>query len=371
MQSYNVSAWDLNANRLLTDLVVRDAYYNVRMNDAGECQFGLPLADPKARELTAVILGLGDVPFKVIVSTNDNAKILYAGQVTKPQMNNSSEFLTVSGKALPSYFLQTVITKDYTAAINPAQLIQNVVADVQAQPGYNLGIQTRQQVAAAPANITPAYPKTQRVTAAQVLTDVTAAVTPGAGGVDYYMEDAYVNGAPQHTLVVAAPRSGRAAGTSQLKVDLLAKGVKWTRSADSTQAGNNIIVVGSGSGAVQPTATAKANYATGGAGQPPGLDMVLQYNHVQSQSQLQLIANGATRMYGQPVAVYTVTLPTDYEPMKLGDFQIGDDLQLWSEASMWFPNGLNEWWRIVAYRVDLANEGVSTMTLTLNKPPVF
>lgn len=370
MQSYKVSAWDLNANTLITDLKVKDASYNVRMNDAGEFQFGLPL-NGDARELTAVILGLNDVPFKVLITANDNAKVLYCGWATKPQMKSSSEYLTISGKALPSYFLQTLIAKDYTTAINPAVLVQNVIADVQAQPGYNLGILTRQQVAAAPANITPAYPKTQKTTAAQVLTDVTAAVSPGTGGVDYYMEDTFVGGRPQHTLVVAAPRSGRDASTSQLKLDLLTPGVEWDRTADATASGNNITVVGSGTGSVQPSANVKAPFAVGGAGQPPRLDMLLQYNHVSSAPQLQQIASGAVQMYGKAVPTYTVTLPTDFEGLSLGDFQIGDDLQLWSDRSIWFPNKLNEWWRIVAYRVELANEGVSKMTLTLNRPPVF
>jgi len=371
VQNYRVSAWDLNANTLLTDLAVRDSSYNVRMNDAGECSFSLPLADPMAKDLTAVILGLDDVPFKVLVTANDNSRILYAGMVTKPAMESSSEWLICTGKALPSYFLQTVIPNDYTAPIDPAVLVQNVIADVQAQPGYNIGILTRQQVAATPANITPVYPKTQRTTVAQVLTDVTAAVAPGTGGVDYYMEHAFISGAPQHTLVVAAPRSGRSSVTSQLKLDLMGPGVEWKRSADSTAAGNHITVVGSGSGAVQPNATATATFPVGGAGQPPRLDQILQFNHIQSQSQLQLIANGAVQMFGHSVLALTVTLPTDFEGLSLGDFTIGDDVQVWSEPSIWFPKGLNVWLRIVAYRVDLANEGVSKMTLTFNRPPVF
>jgi hypothetical protein len=371
VETYKVSAWDLNTNVLLTDLKVRDAEYNVRINDAGEFKFLLPLADPDGKELTAVILGLGDNPFKVIIATEDSSKVLYSGWATKPEMSSDSEWLTVSGKALPSYFLQTVLPKGYTTAINPATLVQNIIADVQAQQGYNLGIGTRQQSSVTPPNITPAYPKTQLTTAAQVLTDITAAVTPGSGGVDYYMEDNFVGGAPVHTLVVAAPRAGRAAGASELKLDLRAPGVSWTKSADTTASGNNIFVVGAGTGTVQPTATAQASTPVGGLGQPPRIDMVLQFNHVGSKSQLQFIANGAVQMYGQAPSVMTVTIPSNHEAMPLGSFQIGDDVQVWSEPSIWFPNGFNQWLRVVAYRVALANEGISQVTLTFNRPPVF
>jgi hypothetical protein len=46
-------------------------------------------------------------------------------------------------------------------------------------------------------------------------------------------------------------------------------------------------------------------------------------------------------------------------------------VRVYSAPSRWFPAGLDEWWRIVAYTVDLPDEGVSTYKLTLNRPPVF
>jgi hypothetical protein len=372
MQTYRLAAWDLNTNVLLTDLTGKDATFNERLNDAGEFSFKLSLTDPGAKEQTAVILGLGDNPFKVLITANDNTSILYAGIAWKPSLAKNSMDLTISGKALPDYFRMVTMAASYITSISPVQLIQNVVADVQAQPGYNLGILTRQQVSAAPANIVPTYPKAQRGTAAQALSDVTAAITPGTGGVDFYMEHVFNNGVPQHTMVVAAPRAGRSSATSTFKVDL-ATATDFTRDTDSTASGNHLFVVGQGSGNVQPTVEAWSQIPVGGYGQPPRLEQVLQFSHIADINHLRNLAHGMVQMYGRPVTVMTVDLPAEYESMPLGSFVVGDDVHVWCEVGLLpqFPLGLDEWWRIVAYRVDLGNDGTASVTLTLNRPPVF
>jgi hypothetical protein len=370
VQTYRVSAWDINANTLITELEVTDATYSVRLNDAGEFQFKLSLVDPQAKSLTAVILGLGDTEFKILITANENTLILYAGIAWHTTLASASNDLVVSGKAMPSWFTQVVTTKDYITSISPVTLMQNVIADVQTQTGANLGIGTRLQVTGTPANITPTYPKTQRTTVAQIIADMTAAITPGTGGVDYYMQHAFVSGAPQHNFVIAAPRAGQSSATSNLFIDLQSA-FDWTWPKDATASGNHIIVVGGGSGNIQPWAEARAPYAIGGAGQPILMEQVLQYSKVSTAPQLQAIANGSIQMYGKPVTVPTVTLPTDYAPMPLGSFQIGDDVHLYSEPSRHFPTGKDEWWRIVAYTVALNNSGISTMALTFNRPPVY
>lgn len=372
MQTYRIAAWDLNTNVLLTDLEGTDVVFADRLNDAGEFSAKLSLTDPEIKELTAVILGLGDNPFKFLVTANENTRILYAGISWKPSLAKTSEYLTLSGKALPDYFRMVVMANSYTTAISPVTLIQNAVADVQAKPGYNLGITTRTQVSASPPNFTPAYPIAQLGTVAQILSDVTAGITPGTGGVDYTMEHAFVNGVPTHTMVVAAPRAGRSSTTSPFVIDL-ATVLDWTRDADSTTSGNHVYVVGMGSGGVQPREEGWVNTGIGGLGQPPRLEQVLQFSHISDQNQLKAMAAGMIQRYGKPVTVMTVQITDDYEAMPLGSFQLGDDVRVWVEAGLLpqFPTGLNEWWRVIALRVEVGNNGGAKVTLTLNRPPVF
>jgi hypothetical protein len=205
---------------------------------------------------------------------------------------------------------------------------------------------------------------------AQVIADMTAAVTPGTGGVDYYMTHNFLAGVPQHKMMIVSPRCGRDQNSSGLSVNLM-QATDWTWPTEATGSGNHIIVVGGGTGGAQPVATADDTAPRGGLGQMPLLQEVLQYSHITDATQLQVIANGSVQQYGKPIATPTVTIPVDYAPCALGEFQIGDDILLWSGPSMWFPVGLRQWWRIVAYEVVVPDQGVATVKFTLNRPPVF
>jgi hypothetical protein len=369
---YKVSAWDINVNTKLTDLpTASNLKFAVRMNDAGEFSYDLDLSDPIARATGQVIMGMGGIPFKTLVTANSDSTILYSGIAWQTTRQSSKSVLTIAGKALPSYFMSSVIANSYTTSIGPATLIKNVVTDAQAAgPGSNRGLVPVIVGSGQPPNVTPSYNKSQYTTVAQVIADMTAAVTPGTGGVDYYISDAFLNGVPQHKMMIVSPRCGRVQSVNSPSVNL-AQATDWTWPTEATGSGNHIIVVGGGTGGAQPVATADATEPRGGLGQMPLLQEVLQYSHITNKTQLQTIANGSIQQFGKPIATPTVTIPTNYAPCALGEFQIGDDIRLWSGPSLWFPSGLSDWWRIAAYEVTVPDVGVPTVKLTLNRPPVF
>lgn len=364
-----ITAWDLNTNTLITHLQAADPSYSVRMNDAGEFSLKLNLSDAMAAQQAKVILSMDGTPFKVTFSNREES-IQYTGLAWNTLMSSKEPFLHIAGKALPSYFTQVVATKSYDQTISPAQLLADVVTDTQNQPGANIRLTPRLLLNSPPPDITPSYTVNQYATAAQIIADCTAAITPGSGGVDYYVTDAFVNGAPVHTFNIAAPRCGRDQHSSGATIDI-SQAIDWQWPTNAAQSGNQAIVVGAGSGGVQPKSIQDAAMPRGGLGQPPLLQMVYQYNQVSSQTQLDSLANGLIQTFGRPVAVPTVTMPLDYAPLPLGSFQIGDDVRVYSPVSPWFPQGLAEWWRIVAYTVSYPAEGVPTYQLTLNRPPVF
>lgn len=364
-----ITAWDLNTNTLLTHLRGIGSGYSVRMNDAGEFSLKLDLTDSHAAQQAAVILALEGIPFKVVFSQGADS-IQYSGIAWNTDMSSRESTLTIAGKALPSYFTQVVATRSYDTSISPADLLVSVLNDTQAQPGANMRLTPRLALNTPPAPITPSYTVNQYVTAAQIIADATAAVTPGTGGVDYYVTDSFVNGAPAHTFNIAAPRCGRDSSVSQASIDL-SQAIDWHWPRNAAQSGNQAIVVGSGSGGVQPKSIRDTAKPRGGLGQPPLLQMVYQFNRLSTQPELDAQANGLIQMFGQPVSVPIITLPIDYAPLPLGSFTIGDDVRVYSPASPWFPNKLDQWWRIATYTVTYPDEGVPTYQLTLNHPPVF
>ncbi|WP_284984311.1 hypothetical protein [Arthrobacter sp. efr-133-TYG-118] len=371
MGDYRVSAWDINANTLLTDVRATGLSYNVRMNDSGEFGYSVNLSDAQAQACARVLMGLQGTPFKTIITANAGQTILYSGISWTTNKKSSSVMMPITGKGLTSYFTDKVIANDYKTSIAPGQLMAQAVNDAQADgPGANRGIVPIVTGLTSPPNVTPSYNKNQYTTVAQVLADQTAAITPGSGGVDYFMTDTFVHGAPAHSMVITSPRCGRDRNTSGLSVNL-ATVIDWEWPSDAMQSGNHLIVVGSGTGGAQPVATADDAAARGGLGQMPRMDMVLQYSQISNQGQLQGIANGSAVRYGKPITTPTVTIPADYAACALGVFQIGDDIKVWCAPNIHFPAGLSQWWRIVAYKVDIPDQGLAKVTLTLNPPPIF
>lgn len=364
-----VTAWDLCTNVLLTNLQAINPSYTERLNDAGPFSFSLDLTDQTTSNQTAVIMGLNDNPFKVIFS-DVSQNILFTGIARTGTMDPSSPLLPITGTMLTGYFTSVFAAKSYTGSTTPSNLLAAAVNDVQAVPGANVHITPNFRLVNPPPAFVPAYQVGQRIKVSQILSDITMGITAGYGGVDYYMSSTFQSGTPLHLLNICAPRCGQDRNASGWSLDL-SRVITWSRAADNSNTSNQAVVVGSGTGASQPTAIQSSPALIGGLGQPPLMQGLYQYNRVTSQSHLNSIANGAVQMFGGPIVVFTVTIPVDFESCPLGGFGIGDDVLVTSPKSPWFPNGLSQWWRIVAYQVTYPTEGVPTVVLTLNTPPVY
>lgn len=364
---YRVSAWDMNSNTKIMDCRgASNRSFNVRLNDAGEFSFNIPL------KYAAPLLDYRGQPFKVLFTANADSLVLYTGIKWTEKTGYDKAYVQYGGKEQTSYFQEVFIPNDYKGSYLPGALISQVVSDVQTvEPGANRGITVKQVGFNSPPAITAAYAKIQYPTVAQILADMTASVTPGTGGVDYYMQDTFVNHVPQHTMVVQSPRCGRDHNSSKLSIDLDRGAVKWDWPVDAFSTGNHVVVIGSGSGQSQPTGIADAPEKRGGKGQLPLLDIAYQYSHIQNPTQLQGIANGLSQQVGRPIETPNITIPANYAGCQLGSFLIGDDVLIRSKKSLWFPNGLYQWWRIVNYKVVLPDQGVPTVELTLNRPPIY
>lgn len=362
-----LSAWDFNTNTKLTDLPYKEASYAVRLNDAGEASVTVDLADAKSSSPVGVLQSLGGNPFKLVYA--QGPQILHEAYIYRYQMQDDSLELKLTGSGLTSVY--SFILNDAigvglnaaTASNDPANLIKAVVA---AGPGY---ITTRFAIQNWPPKTTYTYSKD--TTAGQLLADATAAVVPGTGGVDWAMEHRFVNSQPVATMAIYAPRAGHDRHTSGWSVDLT-KARSWKWYTDAQKMTTTVVAVGSGAGtgaAVRSKQTVPR--PIGGLGQSPNFTGVFQFSGVNDQARIGNIAHGLLSVYGNPVAAPVVTVPIDHPSLPLGGVGIGDDVLLTAPQCQHFPNGLNQWWRIVAYRVTLPSEGVPVVEYTFNLPPVF
>lgn len=382
VETYTVYAYDINTNTPIGTLPATNLKFGCRLNDAGPISFDMNLQNPVAAAKAQAILAYQGTPFALYVqrsTTGSNGVLVWGGIAWTTNYVKTSGILAIGGKEWLSYFDQRVIAADYSqvsypSGIDPAQLVQKALTDAQstakAGAGASLGIQVVGGTSTIP-HFVPGYPVTQHSTVGQILADMAATSAPGSGTVDTVFTSAWTTaGVPQVTATIAMVRAGRAASNTNLIFDL-SKALEYTWPTDATKMGTSLIATGAGSGAATVSATVQTPYApVGGLGQSPRLDQVYQFNNVQSQSQISAMGKGIAQLYGQPVATPTLKVPTNND-QPLGSWVIGDDARLFTPPDERFPNGLDQYWRIVAYDVEVPDEGVPAVTLTFNTPPVF
>ncbi|TIH34979.1 hypothetical protein [Subtercola vilae] len=376
-EKFTVFAYDPNTNTRLAELPATNLLFDTRLNDAGSISFDLALSAPKTAARVAPILSYDGAPFAVYVDRNGT--IVWGGLCLTGNYSKATGALPVQGKEFGAYFNQRIIAADYSAltypgGIDPAQLVYKAYTDAQnvalCGPGASLGINVVGGSSTIPTFI-PGYPITQHTTVSQIAADMAAVSSPGSGTVDVVFLSAWdpVSGAPVTTLKIWSPRAGRDKNSSPLVFDLASVN-DYTWPTDVTKAGTTFTVTGAGSGAATPTAVVSSAAPVGGLGQMPRLDQVFSFSNVQSQSQLNLMAAGLAQAYGFPVRTPTVTLPSVADPV-LGSWMIGDDARLYTAGDERFPAGKDEFWRIVQYATKVPDEGVATVTLTFNLPPII
>lgn len=383
VETYTVYAYDLNTNTPIGHLPATSLKFGCRLNDAGPISFDMNLQNPVVASKAQAVLAYQGTPFALYVQRSTgggNGTLVWGGVAWTTNYTKASGVLSIGGKEWLSYFDQRVIAADYSQAsypsgIDPAQLVAKALTDAQsttkAGPGASLGIQIKGGTSTIP-HFVPGYPISQHTTVGQILADMAATSAPGSGTVDTVFTSAWTTSmVPQVTATIATIRAGRSASNTNLIFDL-SKAIDYTWPIDATKMGTSLTATGAGSGAATVSAIVQSPYSpVGGLGQSPRLDQVYQFNNVQSQSQISAMAKGIAQLYGQAVATPTVKVPTNLVEQPLGSWTIGDDARLFTQGDERFPNGLDQYWRIVAYDVEVPDEGVPAVTLTFNTPPVF
>ena len=281
--------------------------------------------------------------------------------------------LAVTSTTKLALYAATTLNHPATApvsySIDPAALVKQVVTDAQnntlAGPGSNIGISIVGGTSTIPP-IVPGYPLTQHTTVANVIRDMASISSPGNGTVDTVFETSWVSGVPHTSMTIYSPRAGAVNTASGIAFDL-SRVMDYTWATDATSTGTKITVTGGGNNL---SSTVNSSVPVGGIGQMPHLDKTVTFSSVQSQTQLDAMAQGLKDQFGVPVPTPTLVQPTSLLPT-MGTFALGDDARLYIASDERFPAGLNEYWRIIQYSVKVPDEGVPTITFTFNKPPVF
>lgn len=385
---FRVFAYDLCANLPITELPANGLAFDGRLNDSGGISFTLDLFDPRAAAAAAPFLQYLGNPVALWVDLD--GALVWGGWSKTLNYQHSAHVAQVTGKEFLDYFSQRFVGRDYLPTdepwadngIDPGAFMAQAIGDAQSQtlcgPGANINVSVY-----APATslnrIKPNY-LTKHATVGQVVYDAVTGAAVGIGGLDVVHRNVYSakGGSPNCTLVATSPRAGRVGAASPLAINLGAT-VDFTWPADVQQACTHLTVTGAGSGPAAPSLDVVApGVNVGGLGGVPRIDKAIQHSTVSNPNWLAQLAYGESVDFAVPVTTPTVTIRTSSVNCPLGKFPdgtpglaVGDDVRCFSQPSEFFPYGLDQTWRIVAYQVNVPDDDNPTVTLTLNAPPIF
>lgn len=303
---------------------------------------------------------------QTVISTTLSANVSVGGTALTVVSNTgffAGQFIQVGGAT--SYTVDSVAgatTINLTSALTSAY---SSGATVTSNVGGNIGISVVGGTSTIPA-IIPSYPFSGRTSVANLIKDMSNINSPGAGTVDTTITSTWVSGNPSTVLTISSPRAGRIGSASGLIFDL-SRVLDYTWATDGASVGTTIVATG-GTGGI--SSTVRSSAPVGSVGQMPRLDKVVSFSNVRSQSQLDAMSSGLSQQFGYPVPTPTVTQPTSVIPY-LSTFSLGDDARLYIKSDERFPDGLDEYWRIIQFQVQVPEEGVPTVTFTFNKPPSY
>lgn len=376
---YTLFAYDINTNAKLTEIPFKGLMFNQTLNGAGGISFSIPLGGDGVAPLAKPLLDYQGRPVKAYVD-RDGVIIGGAFVIWVGTYQNDTSTLSCGGSEIRSLLEHRVQLRDYSittypAGIAPGLLLYTVLNDTQTLggPGSSLGLSIVNNSAGMP-NVVPGYPISQNTMVDQIIRDMTQISVPGVGGVDVSVSSAWAptTGVPADILTISTPRVGSPAGLSGVIFDLSTV-LDFTWPTDGKSAATTLIVTGSGSGSAMPIATVNApGIPVGGLGQSPRLDRV-ESTTAQSQAQVNLMANGLAAQYAGALITPTITVATNLDGQPLGSWAVGDDARIVCPPDVIprFPNGIDQYWRIVGQSVVVPDEGVSTVTITLNIPPIY
>ncbi len=194
-------------------------------------------------------------------------------------------------------------------------------------------------------------------------------------GFDYATDVAYnSSGVPEITLSFSFPRRGRVASASGLTLDLH-NAIRFTIQEDGTKAANFIYETSTSSGSVVVelgNSQAQQEYVL--------LEDVISHPNINSTPNvhivLEAVALGDLAINSYPASLPEVTLVFEKD-IKLSDFIIGDDILVVYDNTAQstitnlpvFDGPLFFYYRIIEADIKIAEEGVSTLKLSLDVPP--
>ena len=393
MAEYRCVSRDLLTGTLVAEIPLSGLTYSHRLNDVGELSASLFLPTPSdtaGRTLGAIFNDAVDEARRQIVVERDGV-VVWCGIIWAAPYDDGSQSRSVRAASDWSYFRRRFI--DYSATYTGSDQLAIARALINAAKGPaglagDIGITVGSEVS----GITR-----DRTYTASELKPVAEAVEELASvdnGFDFGIDCAYTSGGVlQKVFNLSYPRRGRNYLNTGHVFELGRNVISFSWPSDGTRMANKVFATGQGEGNETATIEETGGGATstrGAAGRTIGLaidansirplsaggpgypllEKQIQLSDVTVQDTANRYARAELAFCTAPIVLPEITVRGDRDP-EIGTYIAGDACRLIIPAGMTprFPDGLDTYYRIIAYEVSVDDNGTEEVKLTLGAEP--
>ena len=356
------------------------------LNGAGQFSGTLSVEDPAVKNLNWIE---ATAPNKTCVWVGiDGPTFVWGGLVQQRTYDEVSQTVQIQASEFWQYLNQRLQAKDYGATWATGSgaagmtMAETIISDaLNAANSVPISVATEGTVPSQ-YDFVASFPLSQQQAIGSLVQQLQ---TMGyLVGFDYATDVEQVGGTLTATITLSYPRRGRVAGTTGLT--LSPPFTALTYAEDGTNQANQIEEMAASGGGVGSTVTWVPSMATDGYPLLEAVESHMVFSPLTyytgsevTASQPVLDAWGADdlALYAYPKTQLTVTVPLFGKALAIGDFIVGDDIRVIIPKQAGdlpptcprFPTGMDMYWRITQADVTVADEGLSTMQLTMQLPP--
>jgi hypothetical protein len=388
--------------------------FSSKLNDVGQMSATIQQSDPG---IVAAMKGLSPwhlLDERTSVYIDLNGRLVWGGILQQSSYQRSKHQTKIQAQEFWGYWMSNRLITWNASYTNVDQLfvaadLMNIAeggGSIHTVPniasgtvvGGNIGILQGQQAIAALAStrlsgvlVTVAYPATSLKQVGQAITDLATSSVGFDHSIDVGYADSYILatygvglGQPYKLFNLWYPRAGRTAQqqkTSGAQVIFHMRGLSgqdYVWNAGAVASANTVFGAGSGAGSTAITSTAaNASLLTQGW---PLTEAGVSWTDINDQNLLNHMTAAYLAQIQMPVAQPVIYYdPGENSDAPLGSFAMGDDCRVIIEPDDYFPNGYDsegsglgqQFWRIIAWQVNVTEQGRSQMQVTLGVPPVI
>jgi hypothetical protein len=356
---------DLRTNAVLATLPLTQVSYDKRLNGVGTFSGRLPLGDARVAELDP----FGSTqPGRTALFVDRDGVLDWGGILWTRRYDSAASALELQAQDFWSYLSHRRIIPrgsepipgqvTYTADWDEVAIARDLVSRMQELDGGNIGLQLAGSVSSRVSDSVYEFPDKEVVPYAEAIQTIAQV----DNGFDFGSDAIYDSGGtPQKFLTFSYPRRGATVASTGLVFELPGQILNYRWPEDATAMANSILAYGTGTGgsmaigSAQDTAMVAAGY--------PLLEASLPNKTVPDDPTLTAYATAYLAAHRQPVVLPELDVDPGQDPV-LGAYTVGDECRV-RILDRRFPDGIDEYFRIVQIKVTPQETQHELVTLTM------